>query len=365
MIALSGSSKSMVQIIQLLDERKLCFSLPMNRSESLVLCGFGLLFQIVGMDQTSKLVKDCQKMISAVITLLEKASVRVAPAFRHVVQLLLNSRAERRPPPPAPVSRHNSESSMGAPQESAFRATQKHLKAIAQCFSPSGLKSIKQEKEPRRATVPYVPSLGVHGNHSALSISSIRSEPGLARSEPLGSPMSVRQILSPRKRQAALYRQDTPNLDYLAFDTGPIGAHYNLPSGFNKPEVSSSDWERLLGSLDNGQTNIYDSIYGGPPADALLEMPPLSASSDAHQTWSSGLWNLPVDLGSVVHLTNAAAPQSVLSLSDESLTSGDEFPCDFPSVESSGSAERSYPGIIMPELSPNIGLGALDGNFGL
>jgi hypothetical protein len=365
-LTLASSCKSIVQILQLLEERNLSFSLALNRNELLLLCGFGLLFQTFDADQEGKLYKDAEKMVCAVINILERSATPVASAFRRVGCHLLTPRIEKKSPSP-PASRHSSEGSMPAPQDTAFRATQKHLKAIAQCFSPSMSKFSRAEntKEPRRATVPNInQAFGVHGNQSAVSISSIRSEPALARSESSTSPLSQRSSLTPRSKRPSLNRQ-TPNLDYLAFDGGAIPSAYTLQAGSNaiKSEVSASEWERLLGSLDNGQTNIYDTIYGGPPADALIDVPPLSASSESHVAWSPDMWNFPLGYSSTEHL-NPGAPsaQSVLSFSDESLTSGEEFPCDFPSVASDSTADRSYPGLVIPELSP---LGGLDGNFGL
>ena len=60
MLALSSSCKSAVQIIQLLEERGLGFSLCLNKDEVLVLSGFGLLFQRLTLDPNSKILKESQ-----------------------------------------------------------------------------------------------------------------------------------------------------------------------------------------------------------------------------------------------------------------------------------------------------------------
>lgn len=241
-----------------------------------------------------------------------------------------------------------------------FRATQKSLKAIASRFSPASVKPRLDSKEPRRSTLPALsPSLGQHPNPSSASLSSIRSEPPTARSEPTLSPLSHRSSFSGHgKRRPSNPLRQNPNIDYLSFGPDPL-SNYNFamnPAG--KAEVSSTDWERLLSNLDNGQNTIYDTIYGGVPADALLDVPPLSAGAETHLTWSPSVWNMGYH--------DQHPPQSVLSFSDESLTSGEEFGnCDF---SSSGSNERVYHGIMIPEMgtpSSAIGLGGLDGNFGL
>ncbi|KAF7450923.1 C6 transcription factor FacB [Pyrenophora tritici-repentis] len=110
----------------------------------------------------------------------------------------------------------------------------------------------------------------------------------------------------------------------------------------------------MLSSLDNGQTNIYDTIYGGPRADALLDVAPLSANA----TWSPTVWNWSS------YSSEAPPPQSVLSFSDESLTSGEEFgtgACDYGSTPGS---DRLYPGIMIPgDYDTTANLAALDGAY--
>jgi len=133
-----------------------------------------------------------------------------------------------------------------------------------------------------------------------------------------------------------------PNLDYLSFVQDPLSTYpFSTTTPGGKVEVSPTDWERLLSSLDNGQTNIYDTIYGGPPIDGLLDVPPLSAGAEAHLAWAPGLWGLS-DMGA------QQPPRSVLSFSDESLTSGEEFGnCDF-NTNASGK-EHMFHGIVIPE----------------
>jgi hypothetical protein len=254
---------------------------------------------------------------------------------------------------------------MAAPMDT-FRATQKSLKAIAARFSPAAAAAKQarqdQKNDSRRATLPNIsPSMGAHPNPSSSSLSSIRSEPPAARSEPTLSPMTHRSTLSLyTKRRASNAIRQNPNIDFLSFGPDPLANYpFNNNGGVGKSEVSPQDWERLLSSLDNGQTNIYDTIYGGPPADALLDCPPLSAGAETNLTWSPSVWNW----GN--YTDQAPPPQSVLSFSDESLTSGEEFNnCgDYGSTP-----EQIYRGIVIPDMSTptgNIGLNGLDGNFGL
>lgn len=363
MVAVGDACKHIVQIVQLLDERKLSFSFCLNRNEVLVQAGFGLLFQTLNLDRDGKLIKDCNRLTCAVMDMLDRGSAAGAQEYRRVgCSMIAIPRVEQIPSPS--LSRHNSEGTMGAPMD-RFRATQKSLKAIAARFSPGAMKaSLQDPKEPRRATLPTIsPSMGAHGNPSSTSLSSIRSEPAIARSEPTLSPLNHRASMSLQaKRRASNIMRQNSNIDYLSFGPDPL-AHYPLThNGSGKPEVSPSDWERLLSSLDNGQTNIYDTIYGGPPADALLDCAPLSAGAETNLAWSPNMWNWNS------YNDQAPPPQSVLSFSDESLTSGEEFANSVGEYSSTPGSEKIYQGIMIPDMStPNSGMGlnGLDGNFGL
>jgi hypothetical protein len=336
-----------VQIVELLDERKLSFSFCLNRNEVLVQAGFGLLFQTLTLAREGKLIKDSNRLVCSVMDMLERGNAAGYAEFRRVgCGIVAVPRVEQMPAPP--LSRHNSESNMGAPLDT-FRATQKSLKALAARFSPSAMKAARLDQEPRRATLPALsPNVGVHANPSSTSLSSIRSEPPVARSEPTLSPLSHRASFSmPNKRRPS---QPTPqqqqqaqrNIDYLSFASDPLAGYALQNNQGIKTEVSSSDWERLLSSLDNGQTNIYDTIYGGQPADALVDVAPQSASTDSNVTWSPNVWNW----GS--YSSEAPPPQSVLSFSDESLTSGEEFSTGACEYGSTPGSDRLYPGIMIP-----------------
>jgi hypothetical protein len=359
-VAVGDACKHIVQIVQLLDERKLSFSLCLNRNDFLVQAGFGLLYQIINLDRDGKLIKDCNRLVCSVIEMLERGSAPGAPEFRRIgCSMISIPRVEQIPTPT--ISRQNSEGGMGAPMDT-FRATQKSLKAIAARLSPAMKHGQPNSKEPRRATLPALsPSVGAHPNPSSTSLSSIRSEPPAARSEPTLSPTSHRNSMSIyTKRRASNVIRQNPNAEFLSMGPDPL-ANYQINNGCGKTEVSPADWERLLSSLDNGHTNIYDTIYGGTPADALLDCPPLSAGAETNLTWSPGVWNW----GN--NYAEQAPPQSVLSFSDESLTSGEEF-ANCGDFTSAASNERIYQGIMIPDMStPNsgIGLAGMDGNFGL
>ncbi|KAH9867047.1 hypothetical protein IAQ61_007638 [Plenodomus lingam] len=362
-VAVGDSCKHIVQLVELLDERKLSFSFCLNRNEVLVQAGFGLLFQTLDLDRDGKLIKDSNRLICTVMDMLERGNATGFDEFRRLgCSIVAVPRMEEMPAPP--LSRHNSEGHMHAPLDT-FRATQKSLKAIAARFSPAAMKARQESQEPRRATLPAIsPNMGLHTNPSSTSLSSIRSEPPVARSEPTLSPLSHRasfSIPNPHRLSQPPSQPQHRNIDFLSFANDPLGSYALQATPGVKSEVSISDWERLLSSLDNGQTNIYDTIYGGPPADALLDVAGHSTTTESNATWSPNAWNW----GN--YSEQAPPPQSVFSFTDESLASGEEFSsgnCDYGSTPGS---DRLYPGIMIPGDydAATAGLNRLDGNFGL
>lgn len=139
-----------------------------------------------------------------------------------------------------------------------------------------------------------------------------------------------------------------PNLDYLSFGneaetptSPPTSARNTQPV---KTEPGPTDWEKLLGSLDNGETNIYDACYGGPPIDALIDTSPLShlnntstptlvGAGETPIAWSQDLWALcqtetnTTSASSNPGLTSVNHAPSILSVSsaDDGLSGSEDF----------------------------------------
>jgi len=318
-MSIADSAKHIIQILDLLDERRLNYTLPISKTELLLTSGFGLLWQSVDLPSNSKLAKDNQKSISLLLGQLDRESTSSAGEFQKVVTSLISMddplkgelkcreahinthEARLLNPMPAPDPRHKS--------------TKKQLQAIASRFS-FGMKPPKVEEVSRRATVPKVsPPLGHSGrNFSQLSISSARSEPVL----PVYSPQAAYQIdMSPRSSYSnAPSSQDLPNLDYL-----PLGDESMPPPPTAKPAAADPDWERILATMDSGQTNIYDGIYGGGDTDTFETFPNLFPMASNEQTWGAETWP-PTNMG---FQDKAPIAQSVLSYSEGSITSGEEL----------------------------------------
>lgn len=370
-IAMAGSCKHIVQIVELLSERGLSFSFCLNKDELLVLSGLGLLYQSLVLDANSKLFRDNQKMVTIVSTILNRSQAPCASEFGRVAcSFFPIDSTQLRPRHPA-LSRHNSDSAMSAPQFFNLSSPEKsRLKAAAQRLL---VKSPFETKDQRRATVP---SIAIH--QQALQT---RSQPNLTsplspvmvhqpRSEPARSPekSSVQPVftrpsapLPPKPVRS--FSQRKFNLDYLSFSNGPTRAQSpDLTHSSRSIKHEPTDWERLLGSIDNGQTNIFDNIYGGLPVEVLKDDSRITLSCvpqhhnsetlvwDSHDVWithgADTANHTSCTMSSAVH-----QPESVFSIgTDEETASGEEmFAHDWNSV-SSMSGSDAYAGIMMPHV---------------
>jgi hypothetical protein len=365
-VVLASCSKHIVQILQLLSERRLCFSLCLNKSELLISSGFGFLFQNLDLEGGSTLMKENSRLTFIIANMLDRQPSRASVEFRRLSTALamqhLTKLSDGQRRMPHPLSRHNSDSSM----HEGMSAAQKHIRSIISRFGSVTNPAKSHRSDERRATVPVLPSTAI--NTSRTSLSSVHSEPTSARSDSMQSSTMQTQIQNSSnlktQRSRSSVKNSSTNLDYL-----PIGSTITSAYPFaavtqeGKTITTSAEWERLLGSLDNGQTNMYDNIYGGPPVDAFNDFTPPPV--DTNVVWSPGdMWSISNTNG-----TNTAVPQSVLSFSDESLTSGgDEFP-DLTQCASNENFGNIWISSRSPE-SANIdgdafGISSLDGGFGL
>ncbi|KAF2424910.1 hypothetical protein EJ08DRAFT_652231 [Tothia fuscella] len=359
-VALAGASKHIIQIVELLEERSLAFSFCLTKKDLLVLSGFGVLFQSLARDDSGSLSHNNQKLVHSVAGMLKRSRSKNSREFKRIARTFAPTSPEETPSARRTplLSRHNSDGIM-ATSSDTISSTQRHIKNIMSRFSSIKPSRPSSECGPnsRRATLPVI-GLSQYRKPSHTSLSSTNSEPALmARSEPTLSPHLTHSTLSlspNQDRPSTSAPRQAPNLDYLPLGTPPVLTYANGKSYTNATD--STDWERLLSSLDNGQANIYDGIYGGPQVQALMDDSQIPQSSDGSYAWSPDLWAIN---SHGYPSSTQPAPQSVLSFSDESLTSGEEF----AELSASISNEGMYRGIVIPEMSP-LG-GGLDSGFGL
>lgn len=363
MMAMASSCKHMVQIIDLLDERGMSFAFCLNRSEVLILSGFGLLFQSTGLEPHSKILKDNSKTITAIVQHLNVSTAPCTPAFKRVANMF------KEPSSMPTLSRQNSN---GTSTAESPTSTRKQLKAIAARLSSSIAPKIQGTDGSRRHSISLHPQDARNASQPSLHPPTYpsRSEPARSPVNMFSRPASLGAIPSapvPTKPSKHRHQPSMPNLDFLSFGGDPdmiappttTIAPASLPV---KPDSGPSDWERLLGNLDNGETNIFDACYGGPPVEALLDTPPLRAHppiTASPPTMDQDLWAMypsvsnPIGMTALPHedsLLDAAG--SILSFStDDGLSSGEELTAEWTSASSAHEEENAYAGLILPEFA--------------
>jgi hypothetical protein len=357
-MAIADSAKHIVQILDLLDERRMNYTFPFNKSEVLLTAGFSLLWQCLELPDDSKLVKDNQKSLMLLTSMLTRDSVTAGNEFQAIAGSFVNIGQRNcitQTPSHVPIDSDATRllETMPAPA-SKHKSPRKQLQAIASRFSSFNNSRLKVEDAPRRATVPQLGSSQsvspYHRAESTLSLSSTHSAPTV----PLYTPTKPRSIEIPSNL----------NLDYLPMGEEDDNAFQNtMPT---KPPLNESAWEKLLTNIDTGHSSIYNGIYGGAsPGDVTLQRyhtaPTVATGDDwAHETWPASV----IDL-----TTKGPVPQSVFSFSEESLTSGEDLVFSGSGsnngsmVHESVSNEASFKGIAIPNLGEDFDFDDFDARF--
>ncbi|KZL76914.1 transcriptional activator protein acu-15 [Colletotrichum tofieldiae] len=384
LMSIAESAKHVVQIIQLLEERNMTFSFCLNKTDTLVLCGITLLYQSFELKQDSMMLKDVERLVNSVLQILTKAKAPGSFDLKRVAGILVRLDEANLPTPP----QQSPEASMPAPQRSSPPASAPKKKSPQQTLGrlPSAAASesdlIQQQEKMRRMTMPSI--------HSRPELYRSRSKPSIDNLQ--------QQDMAPRRDQRLSMSQisnrfrasSKQNLDYLSLSSTPNGssppspttarlhqhilaaAHQNLYAQHQQQQqqpqkvsgVSPSEWEALLGSMDGGLNNVYDAIYGGGGGvlPTMGETP--ASSSTGLDSWSPDSWDLAnFNIGDFG--TNPAPPQSVLSVSEESLSSGEDLTTSDLNLSVSS---LEYRNALLASCGANtegLFLDGLDGNYGL
>ena len=314
-LALSDSSKHIIQILQLLDERRLCLSLSINRKELVFSSGLGLLWQTLGLKRDSKLVKETQKLLGTTFQQLELESTPAAAEFASLTKHLVSLDSGKQ----------------GSASQSMVAPTQKPTK------SPKRqLQSLKS-----RLTQSMKPESPAPSRRNTISGATPPLDPQSLRSPSWSSlPPTQHDHLS-----SQFHTERGNSLDYGSDPRMvPASIGYDYPrtmstSATSDPAagaITMADWEYVLSDMDRGYSNIFTGIYGGKecgedpgpfasitaeysrkPNESTLPMPP---SSDLHdlspESWSGSSGDLAPN--------QEPAAQSVLSYSGESLGSTED-----------------------------------------
>lgn len=354
LMTIADASKHIVQITELLEERNLSFSFCLNKCDLLAMCALTLLYQVVDLKPESKVTKDNQRLVNLVLKTLERQKAPGSIELRKVANILIQVDGAPRSP---------SVSSQGSPSSKSGHS---HSRRKSGSSSKGNGHSSRKHDSSRRMTAPNLPAATALSS-GRQSFEMVSPESVLSGQDPLclglSDGMTPTSTSLPPKH----------NLDYLSLGNTPSGSRPGTPSRSRQRSaptlmahqtqvmsnaqmaakmagVSSNEWEALLGTMDGGLHNVYDAIYGG---STLISEPALSTTGGSSSEWSPDSWDLSSFTLDGAIGTARQAPQSVLSISEESLSSGEDLgasdlglnPVDYYKVPTGGNDGFSLDGL--------------------
>ncbi|TQV94007.1 C6 transcription factor FacB [Cordyceps javanica] len=335
LMSIAESSKHIVQISELLEERNLSFSFCLNKGDLLTISALALLYQVVDLKAESKLARESQRLVNSVVRTVDRLRSPGCVDLRRIASTLVSIDGTSLPSPGSSPSSQRRSSASKSPTTEQPRRRKSGLEK--QQTQQVQVQHTAAQGKSRRLTMPVLtsPDAELGAMRSRDSFDSVQSE-GFARTEDF---MCMSQLPTGSQNANALLAT-RPNLDYLSLNTTPNGSRSHSPGSKQQlpldqqaqihlanmmtntqfsskvAGVSNNEWEALLGSMEGGMDNMYNAIYGGA---TLVNEPALTNKTGE---WSPDSWDLSsLGLGD---FTASEAPQSVLSLSDESLSSGEE-----------------------------------------
>jgi len=345
LLSIASSSKHIIQIVQLLEERSMTFTFCMNKTDLLVLCGMTMLYQSIDLKHDSKVMRDDERLVNVVVKMLDKSQVAGALDFKRVASNLVSVEE----PIGSPMRSSSREASMPAPSNRGSPPAGPGPKQNATPYVPLGQLPgatlsesdlAQQQEKLRRMTMPTAAGQRpeFYRTRGRQSFDNLHAEVPMAHRD---HRMSMSQINNHNHNgNAKSSPLSRPNLDFMPFGASgsqpsspqqhrmqiqPGQASHGNPNMVHSPMavaaakgVSGTEWETLLGSLDGGLNNVYDAIYGGNP---MVNEASITVSNCGD--WPPDNWDLTgFSIGDFGN--NPEPPQSVLSMSDESLSSGEE-----------------------------------------
>lgn len=352
----------------------------LNKADLLVLCGMTLLYQSVDLKQDGKVLKDNTRLANAVIKIVEKTKAPGSLDFKRVAAMLISvdeapqqqvvssaslptpprqspdtcraMPAPRRSSPPTSHAHHvshngnlvnnnnnnnNKSHSLGRHASASTSETDLLLQRekLRRMAMSTSMGQGRQQAE-QQGVRPRPSFDGIHGLSETLPLGRRQHRLSLAEAQAAQAPMIARVSPSPGTHS----KQNLERLDYLSFSSPPARtqplspaspvqarsqqsqnaaqAHIYSQLAKKEPAQSAAEWEALVGSLDNGAINLYDAIYGGHGVP-LTDTPITTEAAWSPDAWDLTHFNIG-DFGDA-----AGTAQSVLSVSEESLSSADEF----------------------------------------
>jgi hypothetical protein len=314
-IILAGSGKHTLQILDLLIERRMNYTFPLNKTDLLLTAGFSIIWQSLELADDSKLVKDNSKSLTLLFGMLNNENPVAVAELQKIAMSFMP--IEGRPiSSPNVVTQVIPDTSTTTALEIKSKSTRKQLQAIASKWSSFGSNKSKTETA-RSATAPQTtPPAYSHAQRagSTASLNSTRS-----------APVVTMNTASPDQSTSSLAVDPlTINLDYM-----PLGNVYEdnqtrtssstmlPPKKHQNTNPLDASWDQLLNNYDSTNPAFYPDVSLN--ANALH---PTTSNE-----WVPDNWNLNgMDFNSKTNV-----PQSLLSFSEESLTSGEDFVFSAPS----------------------------------
>lgn len=242
LLTISDSSKHIIQILQLLDERRLSLSLAINRLEVAYLSGLGILWQDMTLERSSKLVQESRNLLLDVKVQLEPESNTAATEFRILSNLITGADSQR---------------------------SMKIKKALQTSQSRAEV-----GPEPKPAKDGVLSRRNTISNLSAAHRSPQQTRPGA---------IEPPQTMS---RPRSFDLSSGVNVDYYPLNADSLRSVST--TDVSKMALSAAEWECILSDLDHGNLNIFNGIYGGQErADQPTSHGPIDNDYSPHQTASA------------------------------------------------------------------------------
>lgn len=326
LLSLSDSSKHILQILDLLDERRLCLSVSINRKELVFFSGLGLLWQTLGLKRDSKLAKESQKLLTSTVEQLESESPAAAAEFAILANSLVSLDMSKSAI--APTNRKSSD--MSAPTQKPYKSPKKQLQSLkARLMGSTHRDQPQGEDSPSRRNT-------ISGATPPLAASSLRS-PSWTSLPPTQTDQYPAHHYHERGYSSLDLSADTRAVPSSASYDFPRAMSSSTPSDVNTGAITMADWEYVLSDMDRGYSNIFTGIYGGkecgedpgpfasitaeyarkPETNSLaIPQPPLDMHDLSSEAWSASSGEFAP--------TQETTAQSVLSYSGDSIGSGED-----------------------------------------
>ncbi|KXG49157.1 Transcription factor [Penicillium griseofulvum] len=253
-LALSDSAKHIIQILELLDERRLCLSVCINRKELIFFSGLGLLWQMLDVKSDSKLAKDSQKLIGTVIQYLQAESSVAAAEFGTLSNTLISLDSGRH----ASMGKQHSQD-MVAPTQKPNKSPKKHLQALKSRLIAC---STRDKQPPAQPSPQSSRRNTISGTTPPVMAQSLRSPSwsSLPPSQPDHLPTP--HYLTDKGHSPLDLASDPRLAPSLNYDH-PRSMSCSTPSDPTAGAITMADWEYVLSDMDRGYSNIFTGIYGG------------------------------------------------------------------------------------------------------